>query len=101
MERREQEKTPVQPFLVAKGTPQEIDSIALVLGDNEFINLPQSTMPLRAIDLLIKCNYVLGTQFYLGWKYVIRFLVANIYKIKLENPRHSSFTDQYKAILAS
>lgn len=100
LERREKDTTPVQPFIIGTGTHKKIESIALVLGDDEFINLPRSTMPLRAVDLLIKANYVLSTHFYLGWKYVLRFLIANVYKMPLENPRHSAFTEQFKTIMA-
>ena len=82
------------------GTPQKISKTALVLGDSKIILLPLCTMPLKAVDLLFKAHYVLNTHFYLGWKYVMRFLAANLFTIDTENVRMSNFTEQYKAILA-
>lgn len=97
-QKRTDQNAPAQPYILATGTPKKLQRLTLVLGDSKLIMLPLATMPLKGVDLLIKSNFVFNTHFYLGWKYVMRFLAYNLFTIPPENQRHSTFCEHFKQL---
>ncbi|KAK3917324.1 Nitrate reductase [Frankliniella fusca] len=94
-EKRTKSKHPIQPYLLGVGTEKKIESIILVLGDSQSVQLPPGVQVLKAIDLLVKAHYVLNTHYVLGWKNVYRFLEVHMYKLKPSGSRLSTFTEHY------
>lgn len=95
-EKREKNNNHVQPYVLAVGTPKKIDRCFLAMGDGHLVQLPRATLPLKAIDLLFKCHFVLNSYYNLGWKNVFRYLEVNIYKMKVNGRAQlSCFKEQH------
>ncbi|KAK3913945.1 Calpain-type cysteine protease DEK1 [Frankliniella fusca] len=101
LEKRTKAGGAVQPYIIATGTCKKFESLALALGDGHYITLPPDTMPVRAVDLLIKAHYVLGSHYCLGWKNVYRFVSYYLYKLAPEKTsgRLSTFVSEYKKLM--
>ena len=97
--RRNEANYPVQPYVMAVGSPDNISKMFIVVGDTRLFELPRTASATNALDLLIKTFFV-GNLFYpLGWKNALRFLQVHVYKIPPENPRESTFDEKLLFIL--
>lgn len=97
--KRDEATYPVQPYVMAVGSPNSISKMFIVVGDTRLFELPRNASVTNALDLLFKTFFVANLFYPLGWKNVLRFLQVHIYAIPLENPRESTFDEQLLLIL--
>ncbi|XP_034255333.1 uncharacterized protein LOC117653636 [Thrips palmi] len=93
--RRQLAKMAIQPYLLAIGTCDKVETYFIVLGDSQYVMLPRNTEAIRALDLLFKVHFVLNVHYCLAWKNVYRFIAAHIYHLPPENKRLSVFTEKW------
>ncbi|KAK3922018.1 hypothetical protein KUF71_011194 [Frankliniella fusca] len=82
----------IQPHVLAVGNQQAIRKMYLAV-DSKLMEFKNSATPINAIDTLVKSFFVFNLHFPLAWKNVLRFLQLHVYKIPLENPRWSKFSE--------
>lgn len=85
----------MQPYLIVVGQIEQPSQIALVLGDSCSVGLPQNSSLLQGFDYLIKAHFVFNVHFHLAWKNAFRFVSTHVMKLPPENPRLSTFMEEF------